>query len=303
MRSQRRRSSPIRPADGNGLPCRPGSCAKGARRRATDPASGRRRRSARRSCAPAEHSDRSRDKTGGSRARNCRESVPVVLVERITARRGDGWASTAAIEQASANVPVVPQRFRRLDDDEVQADRERWQRCSAAKAAERSKAERCRLQAGELAMVHGLLRQARIAPSTKPNLDDDKRTRRPGINRDEIELGAANQDVAPTNDPAIGDQLGNGTLLGTVPGCLGVRPHPWRITCGALRRMHSLSPPDQSRASLPRAGLCGRPASQAGARVARPSMERSSTRSAESASTEAPSSKRSSGSWSPASVR
>src|SRR3990172_7114315 len=55
---------------------------------------------------------------------------------------------------------------------------------------------------GPLRGVDGLLGQAEVATATRPDLDDHEACGRRGIDRDDVELGAANMDVQAEDRPA-----------------------------------------------------------------------------------------------------
>ena len=70
-------------------------------------------------------------------------------------------------------------------------------------------------QPGPLAMVDRLLWQAEVASRTPADLDDDQHSGWPRVDRDEVELVAADADVPGEDRPAPGSQLlGDGRLGG-----------------------------------------------------------------------------------------
>ena len=131
-------------------------------------------------------------------------------------------------------------------------------------------------------MVHGLLGQAKFPGSAKADLDDHEIARRSRIDRDDVQLGTPDPDLATEDRPAGSGEVGSDEYLGGVAAALLGGPHESMVGRAAARRLTW---------------------SQAGASASSPSSESSSARSADSARIAAPSSNRSSGSWSPASVR
>lgn len=109
-------------------------------------------------------------------------------------------------------------------------------------------------QARLFATVHGLLRQAKVAPSAPPDLHDHEHRGRARVGRHEIEFVATDMDVPGQDGPAGVDESGGDQRFSGVTRLLCGSPtgiEPWRIIHGShhgpgrlpgtLLQMHSHS--------------------------------------------------------------
>jgi hypothetical protein len=112
----------------------------------------------------------------------------------------------------------LPSPLAGLDDDKVEAQGKVGQRVALEEGV-------CGLMdARALAVVHGLLGEAEVAPSSPADLDDDERLGRTGIDRDEVELVSPDVDIPPQDAPAGHPQPVGDERLGGIAESLGVGP-------------------------------------------------------------------------------
>ncbi len=98
--------------------------------------------------------------------------------------------------------PRLPSPDTRLDDDEVESQRQPWNRTAIWRHATIQQAVGGSPHPHALAMIDGLLRQAEVADPAPANLDDHQRRRRPRVDRYEIELVTTDMDVPGQDGPA-----------------------------------------------------------------------------------------------------
>jgi hypothetical protein len=86
-------------------------------------------------------------------------------------------------------------RGARLDDDQIEPEREVRQGLTVGEDAAIKQAKRCGSHPCSFAMVDSLLRQSEIAPDPPSDLHHDQRGRWTGIDRHDIELMSTYVDV------------------------------------------------------------------------------------------------------------
>ena len=99
-------------------------------------------------------------------------------------------------------MPMVPDAIARFDDDQVEAERQRWERGPVRQRPALEQPVRRGPHADTLAMVDGLLGQTEVAAATPPDLDDHERRRWPRIHGHEVDLAAADVDIPREDGPA-----------------------------------------------------------------------------------------------------
>ena len=99
-------------------------------------------------------------------------------------------------------MPMVPDAIARFDDDQVEAERQRWERGPVRQRPALEQPVRRGPHADTLAMVDGLLGQTEVAAATPPDLDDHERWRWPRIHGHEVDLAAADVDIPSEDGPA-----------------------------------------------------------------------------------------------------
>ncbi len=111
----------------------------------------------------------------------------------------------------------------RLDDDEVEADRELREGRSVRKPAELDEGPGRGPDAAALAVVDGFLTGSVFPRPAAPHLDNDELPRRARVDRHEIELVATDMDVPGKDRPAGGSEPVRHERLGSVADelCLG----------------------------------------------------------------------------------
>lgn len=112
----------------------------------------------------------------------------------------------------------IARHLRRLDEDEVEAERESRDGCSAGELVAIEQPEAGLAEAPPLPPADGLLRQSEVAPGAPANLDDDERRRRAGVDGHDVELPPADPDVSCQDRPARGHESGGDELFGGVAG-------------------------------------------------------------------------------------
>lgn len=125
-----------------------------------------------------------------------------------------------------ADARRIARHLRRLDEDEVEAERESRHGRPAREQVAIEQPEPGLAEAPPLPPANGLLRQSEVAPGAPANLDDDERWRRAGVDGDEIELAPPDPHVPGEDGPAGGDEPGRDERLGGVAGILGWCPRP-----------------------------------------------------------------------------
>lgn len=142
----------------------------------------------------------------------------------------------------------VPSPLTGLDDDNIETQ---WQ---VRHPASVEQGEGGLAQPRLFATIHGLLRQAEVAPSAPPDFHDHEHGWRAWVGRHEIEFVATDMDVPGQDGPASVDESGGDQRFGGVTRLLCGSPtgiESWRIVHGshhgpgrlpgALLRMHSHS--------------------------------------------------------------
>jgi hypothetical protein len=109
----------------------------------------------------------------------------------------------------------------RFEHDEVEAERQARQRLAGQRAVVQQ-AVRAGADPRSLSMVHRFLGQPEFACAAPANLDHDKRGRRAGINRDEVQLEAAHPHVAPEDRPPCRLEPARDFILGGVTASLSI---------------------------------------------------------------------------------
>jgi hypothetical protein len=119
----------------------------------------------------------------------------------------------------------------RLDDDEIDADRECRQTDAVRQPVGKQPPDR-RPEMRPLPMVETLVGEAEVAPSAPAHLDDDELARRPMVDGDDVQLAPADPDIPSKDEPAIGRQAIRDEALGGISAVLEGRPHPATISAG-----------------------------------------------------------------------
>lgn len=189
----------------------------------------------------------------------------------MQARRNE--ARDAGPQAPLPNVPIVPQPVARFDGHEVEPKREPGQRGAIRQRAYIADDERRLPDPRHLAMVDGLLGQAEITARPPPDLNDDQRCRRAWLDADQIQLRAADMDVAAEEFPPGRGELRGNHLLGRssqtlsrgTPRWAGGWVHSLRMDVATARRLTRSdplpepSPMDRSaRVGAPRVERSGR---------------------------------------------
>jgi len=131
------------------------------------------------------------------------------LVRRSALGMGIGRQAREPAQPSQRHVAVVPDPVPGLDHDQVDPQRMRRQPHAAGQpVSEQSPDRRAEMRA--LPMVQALLGHAEVAPPAPADLDDDQLGRRPGIDRDDVQLAAADVNVAGEEPPAGGQQRPRG---------------------------------------------------------------------------------------------
>jgi hypothetical protein len=172
----------------------------------------------------------------------CATAVETDTVDRGKARGAASWRGLVArlvcplsgVE--SVAVVAHPRRWVRpqpwLDGDEVDSNREPWDRAPIGQAILQQPSQ-CQSQMASLAVAEGLLSQPEVPPATPADLDNDKGLRRTRVDRHEIELVATDMDVPGQDGPARIAQPSGDELLGGV-----TRPLSGRPTGGGASTVH-----------------------------------------------------------------
>jgi hypothetical protein len=106
--------------------------------------------------------------------------------------------------------------LRRLDDDEIESDRQTWQPCPIGKATTVEQPADRRPEPTPLAEVECLLGQTEVAARPPPDLDHNEVARRTGIDREDVDLPAPDVHIPTENMPAGELQRTRGESLGAI---------------------------------------------------------------------------------------
>ncbi len=106
----------------------------------------------------------------------------------------------------------------------IDPHRQHRQRRPVRQAARFEEPTKCGAKSCSLPPANGFLGEAEAAFRAEADLDEDQCGRRPRIDRDHIDLGAADMDVAAQDLPAIGDQPRDDHILTGVAAPLRVGP-------------------------------------------------------------------------------
>lgn len=124
-----------------------------------------------------------------------------------------------------------------LHDDEIHPHGQARQGRAVRQSGQHEQAANRRTDVAALAVVEGLLGESELARPAPANLHDHEFCRRPAIDRDEVQLGSADADVAGEDQPtrlaqSIRHQPLSGIagplLRGSCPRRIGMR-HPTSI--------------------------------------------------------------------------
>jgi hypothetical protein len=135
---------------------------------------------------------------------------------------------------ASEDVPVVPDpRFStglvgRLDEHEVEPEREVRERLAVREAAPVEQPERGVPHPSSLPPVERLLRQPEVTPRAPADLDRDEGGGRAGVDRHDVQLVAADVEVPGEDRPAACLEAGRDESFGGVTRMLGLGPRAHR---------------------------------------------------------------------------
>jgi hypothetical protein len=102
--------------------------------------------------------------------------------------------------------PRLPSPDPRLDDNEIETQRQPWNGTAIWRHATIQQAVGGSPHPHALSVIDGLLRQAEVAVGAPANLHDDEGARRSRVNAYEIQFEAADADVSGQDRPARGDQ-------------------------------------------------------------------------------------------------
>src|SRR5687768_8499066 len=130
----------------------------------------------------------------------------------------------------------------RLDDDQIEPQRQTGQVRAVGQTPEVPEREAGSVEVRALAVVNGLLGQAEIAACPPANLDGDEGGGRARVNREDVDLGAADANVRIDHAPAEGREVRGDSRLRVVTGSLRGRPHPGTMRRRAYPRITSRSP-------------------------------------------------------------
>ena len=119
---------------------------------------------------------------------------------------------------------MMPHTVVRLDDDEVEPQRQPWDWLAAWKGPAIEEAVRRCPDPRPLPMVDGLLGQAEAPAGAPADLDDDKRRGRTRVDRHEIEFMATDMDVPGQDGPTSFREPRRDQRFGGITRLLGRRP-------------------------------------------------------------------------------
>ena len=122
-------------------------------------------------------------------------------------------------------------RHARLDDHQIEAQREPRQRLAVRELASIEQAERRSADPCSLPMVDRFFGQAEFATDPPTDLDHDERCRRAWVDRHEVKLMTTDMDVPGQDGPADRPEMGLDELFGGVTRALRRGPTriDWRI--------------------------------------------------------------------------
>lgn len=121
-----------------------------------------------------------------------------------------------------------------LDEHEIEPQRKVWKRLAVREAAAVEQPERGIAHPAALAPVERLLRQPEVAAHPPADLDSDQGRGRSRVDRDDVQLVAADVDVSAEDRPAERLEASDDEVLRGVAGVLGLRSrHPVMIVSGA----------------------------------------------------------------------
>lgn len=134
--------------------------------------------------------------------------------------------------RASHGVPVMPNAATRLDDHEIEPERQVRHRLAARQRTSIEQTVGRRANPRSLAMVNGLFRQAEGSARSPADLDHDERGRRTRVDRHEVELVATDMDVPGQDGPTGFRKARSDERFGGITRLLGRRS---RRVAGSLR--------------------------------------------------------------------
>jgi hypothetical protein len=119
---------------------------------------------------------------------------------------------------------MVAEATVRLEDDEVESERQSWQELAPGQRPAVQEAVGAGADPRALAVIHRFLGQPEVARAAPADLDHDQSPWRPRVHSHEVKLVATHAHVPAEDRPAIGFEATCDVVLRRIAGPLLVRP-------------------------------------------------------------------------------